>query len=185
MMKTVLIAILLLLAGCGGMPVSPPPALKFLTAADSDFIKANYAAADSLVKTSSGTLDKTAPIIVATLVNIDSLEQSSTLGRSVSEQVATRLANLGYTVKEVKLRGTLFVKSTTGELLLSRELKDISAYHKAQAVVVGTYSDARQYLYLNLKLVDAKNNILSGYDYAIPDSPLVQSMFGPRTRPEY
>jgi hypothetical protein len=87
---------------------------------------------------------------------------------------------MGYMVKEVKLRGTLFVKSSTGELLLSRELKDISAFHKAQAVVVGTYSDAREYLYLNLKLVDADNNIRSGYDYAIPASSQVINMFGTR-----
>lgn len=173
--------VILLLSGCTSMPSSPPPPQKYLTAADSDFINANYTAAESLVKTSLGTLDKSAPIIVATLVNIDSLEQSSTLGRTVSEQVATRLANMGYTVKEVKLRGTLFIKSSTGGLLLSRELKDISALHKAQAVVVGTYSDAREYLYLNLKLVDTTdNNIRSGYDYAIPASPLVKSMFGTR-----
>lgn len=178
MKKLGIVVIMLLLSGCENMPSSPPPPLKYLTSADSDFIKANYAAADAMIKTSSGVLDRTAPIIVATLVNIDSLEQSSTLGRSVSEQVASRLANMGYMVKEVKLRGTLFVKSSTGELLLSRELKDISAVYKAQAVVVGTYSNAHQYLYLNLKLVDANNNILSGYDYAIPASPQVQSMFG-------
>lgn len=180
-MKKTWLTILLLLSGCADTPSSPPlPPPKYLTAADSDFIKANYTAAESLVKTSLGTLDKSAPIIVATLVNIDSLEKSSTLGRTVSEQVATRLANMGYTVKEMKLRGTLFIKSSTGELLLSREVKDISALHKAQAVVVGTYSDAREYLYLNLKLVDANNNIRSGYDYAIPASPLVRNMFGTR-----
>lgn len=171
-MKNVLLAVLLLLSGCAEFSGSS----KYYTAADSQFIKANYMAAESLAKTSVMPLDKSAPIVVATLVNIDNLEQSSTLGRTVSEQVATRLANMGYMVKEVKLRGTLFVKSSTGELLLSRELKDISASHKAQAVVVGTYSDAHEYLYLNLKLVDTENNIRSGYDYAIPANPLIKSM---------
>lgn len=117
---------------------------------------------------------------MATLVNINNLEQSSTLGRTVSEQVGTRLANMGYAVKEVKLRGTLFVKSDTGELLLSRELKDISASHKAQAVVVGTYSYANEYVYLNIKLVDVNNTIISGYDYALPVEPIIKSMLGVR-----
>jgi TolB-like protein len=183
-MKKSLLAIpFLLLAGCADMPSNtpPPPPPKYITAADSDFIRANYAAAESLVNTAMGALDKSSPIIVATVVNIDNLEQSSTLGRSVSEQVASKLANMGYSVKEVKLRGTLFIKSSTGELLLSRELKDISALHKAQAVVVGTYSDAREYLYLNLKLVDANtNNIRSGYDYGIPVSSSMKSMIGVR-----
>lgn len=170
-MSKKLLAILLLLAGCAENP-------KYYTAEDSQFIKANYLAAESLAKASTIPLDKSAPIVVATLVNIDNLEQSSTLGRIVSEQVATRFANMGYMVKEVKLRGTLFVKSATGELLLSRELKDISASHKAQAVVVGTYSDAKEYVYLNIKLVDVGNTILSGYDYAIPANSINKSMMG-------
>src|SRR3989338_905918 len=116
-MKKTLLAILLLLSGCAAQPTGGG----YSTVADSQFIKANYAAAESLVGTSLTTLDKTAPIIVATLVNIDNLEQSSTLGRTVSEQVGSKLANMGYMVKELKLRGTLFVKSSTGELLLSRE----------------------------------------------------------------
>lgn len=172
-MSKKLFAILLLLTGCAENP-------KYYTAEDSQFIKANYTAAESLVTTSTIPLDKSAPIVVATLVNINNLEQSSTLGRVVSEQVGTRLANMGYTVKEVKLRGTLFVKSDTGELLLSRELKDISASHKAQAVVVGTYSYADTYTYLNIKLVDINNTIISGYDYALPVNPIIKSMLGVR-----
>lgn len=168
----VLIVILLLLAGCVGTA-------RYYTAMDSRFIKANYAAADSLVTASKLPLDKSAPILVATLVNIDNLEQTSTLGRSVSEQVATRLANLGYTVKEVKIGSTSLIKSDSEELLLSRALKDISIIHKAQAVVVGTYSDAKDYFYLNIKLMDAKNStILSGYDYAIPANALNQALMG-------
>lgn len=152
----------------------------YYTAEDSQFIKANYMAAESLARASKMPLDKTAPIIVATLVNIDNLEQTSTLGRTVSEQIATKFANMGYTVKEAKLRGTLFVKSDAGELLLSRELKEISSSHKAQAVIVGTYSYAHEYVYLSLKLVGVDNTILSGYDYAIPANPIVKSMLGKR-----
>jgi TolB-like protein len=175
-MRNALPAIFLLLSGCTGMSATPGNYM----AADSPFIKANYMAAESLSKPAAAFLDKSAPIVVATLVNIDHLEQSSTLGRTVSEQVSSKLANLGFTVKEVKLRGTLFVKSNTGELLLSRELKDISASQKAQAVVVGTYSYAGEYVYLNLKLVGVNNTILSGYDYAIPVNSTVKNMLGVR-----
>lgn len=178
-MRKNLLVVLLLLAGCAENHTRHT-AEKYYTSEDSKFIKANYTAAESLIKTSRIPLGKSAPVIVATLVNIDNLEQSSTLGRTVSEQVATRLANLGYMVKEVKLRGTLFVKSATGELLLSRELKDISASHKAQAVVVGTYADANEYVFLNIKLIDADNTVLSGYDYAIPVDPVNKNLMGSR-----
>jgi len=105
-MKTLLLAVLLILSGCAELSGSS----KYYTASDSQFIKANYMAAESLAKTSLLPLDKSAPIVVATLVNIDNLEQSSTLGRTVSEQVASKLANMGYTVKEVKLRGYVVCK---------------------------------------------------------------------------
>lgn len=170
-MNKVLLIILLFLTGCAENA-------SYYTSEESQFIKANYIAAESLAKASKIPLDKSAPIIVATLVNIDNLEQSSTLGRVVSEQISSKLANMGYMLKEVKLRGTLFVESATGELLLSRELKDISVSQKAQAVVVGTYSDAGQYVYLNIKLVDVDGTILSGYDYAIPANSINKSMLG-------
>jgi TolB-like protein len=173
-MKYTLLATLLLLSGCATQSINGG----YYTATDSHFIKANYTAAESLIDKAQSPLDKDSPIVVATLVNIDNLEQSSTLGRIVSEQVSSKLANMGYTVKEVKLRGSMYVKSSTGELLLSRELRDIQASHHAQAVVVGTYSDANQYVYLDIKLVNVDSRIVSGYDYAIPANPLVRSMLG-------
>ena len=173
-MRALLLSMVFLLSGCA----SNEP--NYELAADSQFIKANYAAAAALAKSVTVTLDKSAPIIVATLVNIDNLESSSSLGRIVSEQLVSKLSSIGYTVKEVKLRGTLFVKSSEGEFLLSRELKEISASHNAQAVVVGTYSDAGDYVYLNLKLIDTHNVVIGAHDYALPVNKLVGKMLGRR-----
>lgn len=162
------VLMVLALAGCSTLGGAPDNGPRYATAADNLFIQANYAAADALLQRAGRLVDRKSPLVVATLVNIDNLEESTRLGRIVSEHLSTRLANRGYMVKEIKLRGTLFVKSGTGELLLSRELKDISASHQAQAVVVGTYSIARDQVYMNVKLVNAENTILAGYDYVIP-----------------
>ena len=170
-MRALLLSMVFLISGCASEPT-------YEAAADSQFIKANYAAAEALAKSVKVPLDKSAPIIVATLVNIDNLGSSSTLGRIVSEQLVSKLSSVGYTVKEVKLRGTLFVKSSEGEFLLSRELKEISASHNAQAVVVGTYSDAGDYVYLNLKLIDTHNVVIGAHDYALPVNKLVGKMLG-------
>lgn len=172
-MRAMLLSMMFLLSGCASGPT-------YESAADSQLIKANYAAAEALAKSVKVNLDKSAPVIVATLVNIDNLESSSTLGRMVSEQIVSRLSSIGYMVKEVKLRGSLFVKSSEGEFLLSRELKEISASHNAQAVVVGTYSDAGDWVYLNLKLIDIHNIIIGAHDYVLPVTQPVGKMLGRR-----
>jgi TolB-like protein len=69
------------------------------------------------------------------------------------------------------------VREQTGELLLSREIKDIARVHQATAVLVGTYSVAGQYVYVNVKLVRSETGqILRGYDYALPMDRDVQRL---------
>ena len=178
-MKTALLVMVFMLFGCA-TPVEPAyEKPTYEQAYNNRFIKANHSAAEALAKSVTVMLDKSQPIIVATLVNIDNLEASSTLGRTISEQLSSKLITMGYLVKEIKLRGTLFVKSNEGELLLSRELKEISTSHNAQAVVVGTYSNAGDYLYLSLKLINATSNVAIGaHDYALPVDTNVAKMLG-------
>lgn len=121
-------------------------------------------------------LDRTKPIIVASLVDIDELV-SSTFGRISSEQIATKLTKSGFEVIELKLRGAIFVKSSEGELLLSREIKEITLNHKAQAVLVGTYAEVKNNLYITLKLVGTKDNIVLGaHDYVLPINYSIRSI---------
>ena len=110
------------------------------------------------------------PVLVATVVNVNDLSRSAPLGRTLSEQYASQMAALGFNVKEVKLRGDIFVKEGAGELLLSRELKDIARNHNASMVVVGTFSPAAHYTYISLKLVRTEDSrIIRAHDYALPN----------------
>jgi len=143
-----------------------------------DFVNANYTAVEKLMVGLNRPLSKSAPLLVTTLVNIDSLEESSRLGRTISEHIQTKLSHLGFAVIEVKMRGDLKMKPDQGELLLSRELKEISQTAKAQAVVVGTYSQAKETLYINLKLVAPDNVVISAYGYTLPLDSNVSSLLG-------
>ena len=162
-----LLAVLLTVSGCTlfSRQTEPSPYV-----ADARLIMASHTAVDRLLATIPATrrLDRQQPIIVASLVNIDDL-QSSRLGRAISEQLYTRLTMNGYTVVELKLRGNIFVKEGAGELLLSREVKEITRNHQAQAVLVGTYAPSMSSLFVDIKLVGVGDNqVIAAHDYALP-----------------
>jgi len=130
---------------------------------------ANYKAADSLLNKVRPKLPKNSPILIASFVNIDDLDDSSTFGRVVSEQFASRLKQRNYTTIEMKLRTNVFIRAGSGEFLLSRELAEIGTKHRAQAVVVGTYAVASKKIYLTARVINVSDGrVLSSYDYDIP-----------------
>lgn len=169
----------LLLALVSGCTTGPT----YEAAENSRFIQANYTAVEDLLSSAKARLDKNLPIVVATLVNVDALTESSRFGRALSEQVSAKFTKLGYSVVELKLRENIFVKQAEGELLLSREVKDISRNHNAQAVVVGTYAEGRDYVYVNLKLVGIHDNVvMAAHDYVLPVDSNIKSLLKPSGR---
>ena len=158
-----------LLAGCGapsGVRVDPT----YDEAAASKFVALNKDAANKLVAEFDRGPSGDMPVLVATIVNVNDMRRSAPLGRTLSEQYASQLATAGFNVKEMKLRVDVFVREETGELLLSREVKDIARSHNANMVLVGTYSAAANFTYVSLKFVRAEDSrIIRGYDYALPN----------------
>ena len=122
-------------------------------------------------------------IIVTTIADVDRLEASSSLGRITSDQIASRLAQLGFNVKEVKVRGNLFVEQErgeyktagspfSGEFVLSRNLEIIAKEHEAVAVIAGTYAPGATHSVVSIRAIDlASKRIIAGHDYAVPVVP--------------
>lgn len=161
------LAVSLALGGCAATPEAASPF--------ANLIEINQKATDALLQNNG--LDPAQPLLVASFVNLDVLTESSRLGRLFSEQVAGRLVNRGYPVIELKLRENLFFKQGQGALLLSREIREVSQAHQAQAVVVGTYTASAQTLYVSLKLIGTPGNlVLAAHDYAIPLDNNVRSL---------
>lgn len=130
---------------------------------------ASYAAADALMRNLGHFPDLKRPILVATLVNINDLQSSSAFGRMSSEQIGSRLANSGLPVAEMKLREAILVEEGRGELMLSRDARNIARARGAQALVVGTYATGRDAVYVNVRLVGATDGrVLSSHDYVVP-----------------
>lgn len=172
MKSTAIISVLAtaMLAGCtsNNVPVRTEPS--YQEAAISQFLQANR---DAIAKLAAGfNMDALGggPVLVATVVNVNDLSRSAPLGRTLSEQYASVMAANGFNVQEIKLRGDVFVKEGAGELLLSREIKDIARTHNASLVLVGTYSAAANFTYISLKLVRTEDGrIVRGHDYALPN----------------
>ena len=140
-----------------------------------DLIEVNERATDALLL--HAVLDANQPVLVATLVNVDRLNESSRLGRIFSEQIAGRMVQRGLRVTEVKLRESLVLHRDQGELLLSREAREVSQAQNAQAVVVGTYAMSASMLYLSLKLVNPMgNHVVAAHSYAVPVDENVRTL---------
>lgn len=140
-----------------------------------DLVEANYRAADVLLQTAP--LDPALPVLVATVVQLDRLHESSRLGRVITEHVSGRLAQRGVRVTELKLRETLAMRPGQGELLLSREAREVTQAQSAQAVLVGTYAVSSGAVFVSLKLVNPiGNTVLAAFDYALPMDATVRGL---------
>ena len=149
---------------------------------DYSLIPANHTAGNKLVRSIEGLLSSR-KVLAASFVNIDDLEISSSFGRISSQQVATQFLNAGYNIEEMQLRKNIYIKQQSGEFMLSRELKDISVSHSAQAVIVGTYAVGREYVYVTAKVISVLNNqILAAYDYQIQIDSDVMNLLGGQSK---
>lgn len=142
---------------------------------DTDLVKASYRATDALLKSAKEMeLYPNKPILVASFVDIDDVQHSSTLGRTLAEQMGSKFTQNGYKVIELKLRSnSVFVRgskdSDEGEFMLSRELQDLSFQHDAHAVLVGTYGKGPEVVYVTAKLIRTRDSVILGsYDFSLP-----------------
>ena len=163
------------LSGCGvyyDLTESDPPQPVRVRTQDSDLVFESYQAADAMLAQVPWLRDKKQPLLTASFVNVNDLENSSGLGRMISEQVSSRFAQQGYTMVELKMRNAIFIKEKAGEFALSRSVKAVSQNHNAAAVIAGTYAIGRRSVYINARMIRAIDNvILASYDYSLPLGP--------------
>lgn len=173
LMIALLIALSLGIMGCASQSSVPPRA----AVEDSDLVATNYKAADALLERAPWLKEDRAPLLTATFVNINSLEDSSALGRIMAEHFASRFAQQGFTMIEMKMRNNIFIKEGGGEFVLSRAVRELSQAHDASAVVTGVYAIGRTSTYVTVRLIRATDNlILASYDYTLPLGPNVKAL---------
>jgi len=141
------ICLALLLPGCSAFNCTP---LENLLGGTTDLINFSYKIADNPVDKAVPPLIpgySDMPILVTTFVNNNNLNQTSQFGRILQEHIASRLVQLGYSVKEIKLADTLTIEPESGKTILSRDLSLLSGTQQAQEILVGTLSQANRTMY--------------------------------------
>jgi TolB-like protein len=179
-----------LLSGCEttspkGMHVHPKVGLNFLSKLierkilDDNLVEVSHQVADSLIEKARATLSTERALVAASFVDIDDLERSSSFGRIISQQIASRFAASRFHIVELLLRKNIYIKQKAGEFLLSRELRNIGVEHNVQAAIVGTYAVGKEEVYVTAKVVRSEDSIvIASHDYTLALGPNTRFLLG-------
>ncbi len=147
-----------------------------------DLISFSYEIADETIETAFPPLVPRHPemaVLISTFVDNNDLEKTSRFGRILQEHIGSRFVQKGYTVREIKLAESLSIDIRSGETILSRDLSRLSTEHKAQAILVGTFSRVGRTLYVSARLINPTNkNIISTDDFQLCMDDDLLAIFG-------
>jgi TolB-like protein len=114
---------------------------------------------------------------VTSFTNLDNLEDTTALGRLISENLMHGLQLHKWQILEVRLTKGIDVNAT-GEFSLSRDVNKLKDEHKIGGVVTGTYSVAEGNLTINARVIDINTGIMiSSAQSYIPVTWLPDTLF--------
>ena len=119
-------------------------------------------------------------ILVTTMVDMENFDKSSAFGRASMQQIGSRLSQHGFKVLEPRLGSTLRFEKRQGEFMLTRDsMKLLANDYDAHAVLVGTYSEGKDKLFLSVRVVRLGDSaILGAYEYYLPKNEDVEALMG-------
>jgi len=123
-------------------------------------------------------LNRSTPIIKTSLVNIDNMKKSSTLGRYLGDQIGNEFSNYGYKVSEPGVRkDSVLMKKGKGEFALTRDVEKVLPDNASQALIVGTYCQGKRYVDVSVRIVSTMDqSIISSSNIRIRKTPSIKDM---------
>lgn len=181
-MKIKILLTLLLSLSLSGCTYFNGTRLEGYVGADENLISLSYKISEELEENAVPQLmprNPDQPLLTTTFVDNNDLTKTSPFGRILQEHITSRFVQLGYTVKEIKLRNNLLIKPKSGEIMLSRDVNMINPSLSAQAILVGTYSYTNRIMYISARLINPENStIVSSVDYQLVMDENILAMFG-------
>lgn len=170
-------AMLLALAGCS----QPNNDIAFSTitqqAADRGLDARTYKAVDAMLAEAPELLTTRGPVVVGSVEDIHDVNSSTPFGNIISEMVRSRLVQRGLAVTELRVRSSVLLERTKGELVLSRDRRALVAPPIASNIATGTYAIASGKVYVSLKIIAANDaRIIAASDFVADRTPDVNEL---------
>ena len=86
-------------------------------------------------------------------VNLDNLNESSSFGRFMAEQLFYEFNQRGFPVKEYRIPGGIDMRENEGEFYLSRAIGEIAVATQGAVVIAGTYYYDPQAVFVNARVL--------------------------------
>lgn len=121
-----------------------------------------------------------AVFVVTSFLDLDKLNQTSPVGRLVTEQLVHELHVRRWQLRDLRLAREISM-SANGEFSLSREVKRLKDHQNVTGVVVGTYSIVGSSVFVNARVLDyASGAVMSTAQVRFPAYSVVGSFADPR-----
>ncbi len=154
--------------------------------------ESSFFAAQSLIEDGERKLMPGSKVLVGTISNVNNVEESSALGRLVSEQISTAFSEDGFVVQDAKLREALRITQgdkkpeEAGEFPLSRDVRDLAPVISAGALVTGTYALAKERVHFNIRMVHpVTGEVLAAHGYSLVRSEDVNALLDDDKKKKY
>jgi len=171
-----------MLAGCSYTDIGQSVISGTWPSQRSDLAARAYRAVDDMLAGAPTLQDRGGPVVVATIGDIGNLDHSTPFGNIVSDMIRTRLVQRGVAVTELRLRSSVRLGRSDGELMLGRNPHTLLPPPLAAEVVTGTYAVGSSDIYVSLKIVAAGDAyILAAADFEMPRTWNVDQLLGTST----
>lgn len=109
-------------------------------------------------------------IILTTVSDVNSLDETTPFGRTITEQVSRVFLENGFQIIDVRIPGNkIFIEKKNGEFYLTRDISKLFKKINADYIFTGVYSVGHRNVYVNFKLIDPTNrSVVSSVDFKLP-----------------
>ncbi len=99
---------------------------------------------------------------VLSFVDLNKLDKIDPLGRYLQERVSYGLFKRGFRIVELRNSKEIYFEEGKGEFNLSRFKKNLKqdSISNIKSIVLGTYVEAGEMIYVNAKLIEIKNSLV-------------------------
>lgn len=148
------------------------------------------ALADDLVSSIQIRVNRSESIMGVSFVDLHAMDQTSDLGRILSEQIANNFFQYGYQIVEPRLRSeSVTTHDENGEFALTRKLQNLDPSVEVYAFLTGTYAVADNSIAVSARIIHAQSKaILAAAHCNLRISPEVRHLLiptSPTTRRHY